>query len=154
MFTERTGLYQIQVAGNYVSHHTPVEDQYIFMLSEYLNAIRSQVLSGVYNEDWLKFSYTEEVSFWQSPDAVDEINVTPVYLDGTTGTLITAVSPVNQADIIGVIMDRDAAGLTIMDEETVQTPYNVKGKYWNINASAIVRYWNDFMEKCAIFVMD
>ena len=64
MFTERTGMYQIQVTGNYVSHHTPVSDQYIFMLSQYLNAIKSRVLSGVYNDDWIKFSYTEEVSFW------------------------------------------------------------------------------------------
>lgn len=154
MMTERTGLYQIQVTGNYVSHHTPVEDQYIFMLSEYLNAIRSQVLSGVYNEDWLRFAFTEEVSFWQSPDAVDEINVTPVYLDGSTGNLITAGSPINETDIIAVAMDRDAAGLTVMDEETTQSPYNIKGKYWNINASAIVRYWNDFMEKCVIFQLD
>lgn len=153
MFTERTGLYQIQVTGNYVSHHTPVEDQRIFMLSQYLNAIKSRVYSGVYNDDWIKFAYTEEVTFWQSPDAVDEINVTPVYLD-PAGTLITAVSPVNQADIIAVMMDRDAAGMTVMDEETAQTPYNTKGKYWNINFSAIVRYWNDFMEKCAVFILD
>lgn len=154
MFTERTGMYQIQVTGNYVSHHTPVGDQYIFMLSQYLNAIKSRVLSGVYNDDWIKFSYTEEVSFWQSPDQVDEINVTPVYLDAATGGLITAAAPVNQDKIIGVIMDRDAAGLTLMDEETAQTPYNTKGKYWNITSSAIVRYWNDFMEKCAVILLD
>lgn len=154
MFTERTGLYQIQVTGNYVSHHTPVGDQYIFMLSQYLNAIKSRVLSGVYNDDWIKFAYTEEMSFWQSPDQVDEINVTPVYLDGTTGNLITAAAPVNQDKIIAVIMDRDAAGLTVFDEETAQTPYNVKGKYWNVNFSAIARYWNDFMEKCAVVILD
>ncbi len=153
MFTERTGLYQIQVTGNYVSHHTPVEDQRIFMLSPYINAIKSRVLSGTYNDDFLNFAYTEEVSFWQSPDNIDRINVTPVYLQ-PAGTLTTASSPVTQDDIIAVMMDRDAAGLTIMDEETSQTPYNTKGKYWNINFSAIVRYWNDFMEKCAVFVLD
>jgi hypothetical protein len=124
------------------------------MLSQYLNAIKSRVLSGVYNDDWIKFAYTEEMSFWQSPDQVDEINVTPVYLDGTTGNLITAAAPVNQDKIIAVIMDRDAAGLTVFDEETAQTPYNVKGKYWNVNFSAIVRYWNDFMEKCAVVILD
>lgn len=154
MFTERTGLYQIQVANNYVSHHTPVEDQQIYMLSQYLNAIKSRVYSGVYNDDWIKFAYTEEVSFWQSPDAVDEINVTPVYLDGATGTLVTAQTAVNQDAIIAVIMDRDAAGLTIMDEETSQSPYNIKGKYWNINFSAITRYWVDFMEKACVVLLD
>lgn len=153
MFTERTGLYQIQVTGNYVSHHTPVEDQRIFILSPYMNAIKSRVLSGVYNDDFLKFAYTEEVSFWQSPDNVDQINVTPVYLNAN-GTLTTASAPVVQGDIIAVMMDRDAAGLTIMDEETAQTPYNIKGQYWNVNFSAIARYWNDFMEKCAVFILD
>jgi hypothetical protein len=153
MFTERTGLYQIQVTGNYVSHHTPVEDQRIFILSPYINAIKSRVLSGTYNDDFLKFAYTEEVSFWQSPDNIDAINVTPVYL-AANGTLTTAQTAVSQQDIVAVMMDRDAAGLTMMDEETSKTPYNTKGKYWNINFSSIVRYWNDFMEKCAVFVLD
>lgn len=153
MFTERTGLYQIQVTGNYVSHHTPVEDQRIFILSPYINAIKSRVLSGTYNDDFLKFAYTEEVSFWQSPDDIDSINVTPVYL-AANGSLTTAENAVTQQNIVAVMMDRDAAGLTMMDEETSQTPYNTKGKYWNINFSSIVRYWNDFMEKCAVFVLD
>lgn len=153
MFTERTGMYQIQVTDNYVSHHTPVQDQRIFMLSKYLNAIKSRVMSGTFNDDFIKFAYTEEVSFWQSPDNLAKINVTPVYLKAD-GTLATAKSAVAQDNIIAVMMDRDAAGITIMDEDTAQTPYNTKGKYWNINFSAIARYWNDFMEKCAVFILD
>ena len=153
MFTERTGMYQIQVTNNYVSHHTPVQDQRIFMLSQYLNAIKSRVMSGTFNDDFIKFAYTEEVSFWQSPDNRAKINVTPVYLQAD-GTLATAAAAVEQDNIIAVMMDRDAAGITIMDEETAQTPYNTKGKYWNINFSAIARYWNDFMEKCAVFILD
>ena len=153
LFTERTGMYQIQVTGNYVSHHTPVQDQRIFMLSKYLNAIKSRVMSGTFNDDFIKFAYTEEVSFWQSPDNLAKINVTPVYLQAD-GTLATAQAAVEQDNIIAVMMDRDAAGITIMDEETAQTPYNTKGKYWNINFSAIARYWNDFMEKCAVFILD
>ena len=153
LFTERTGMYQIQVTGNYVSHHTPVQDQRIFMLSKYLNAIKSRVMSGTFNDDFIKFAYTEEVSFWQSPDNLAKINVTPVYLQAD-GTLATAKAAVAQDNIIAVMMDRDAAGITIMDEETAQTPYNTKGKYWNINFSAIARYWNDFMEKCAVFILD
>lgn len=153
MFTERTGMYQIQVTNNYVSHHTPVQDQRIFMLSQYLNAIKSRVMSGTFNDDFIKFAYTEEVSFWQSPDDREKINVTPVYLQAD-GTLATAQAAVAQDNIIAVMMDRDAAGITIMDEETAQTPYNTKGKYWNINFSAIARYWNDFMEKCAVFILD
>lgn len=153
LFTERTGMYQIQVTGNYVSHHTPVQDQRIFMLSKYLNAIKSRVMSGTFNDDFIKFAYTEEVSFWQSPDNLAKINVTPVYLQAD-GTLATAEAAVAQDNIIAVMMDRDAAGITIMDEETAQTPYNTKGKYWNINFSAIARYWNDFMEKCAVILLD
>lgn len=153
MFTERTGMYQIQVTGNYVSHHTPVQDQRIFMLSQYLNAIKSRVMSGTFNDDFIKFAYTEEVSFWQSPDDREKINVTPVYLQAD-GSLATAQAAIEQDNIIAVMMDRDAAGITIMDEETAQTPYNTKGKYWNINFSAIARYWNDFMEKCAVFILD
>lgn len=153
MFTERTGLYQIQVDGNFISHHTPVGDQRIFMLSKYLNAIKARVMSGTYNDDFIKFAYTEEVSFWQSPDNVAKINVTPVYLQ-SDGSLKTADAAVEQDNIIAVMMDRDAAGITVMDEEQAQTPYNTKGKYWNINFSAIARYWNDFTEKAVVFVLD
>lgn len=153
MFTERTGMFQIQVTGNYISHHTPVGDQRIFMLSKYINAIKSRVMSGTYNDDFIKYAYTEEVSFWQSPDQLAKINVTPVYLQAD-GTLATAAAAVEQDNIIAVMMDRDAAGITVFDEEQAQTPYNTKGKYWNINFSAITRYWNDFTEKCAVFVLD
>lgn len=153
MMTERNGLYQIQVTGNYISHHTPVRDQRIFMLSKYLNAIKSRVMSGTFNDDFIKFAYTEEVSFWQSPDAIARINVTPVYLQAD-GTLATAQAPVEQDNIIAVMMDRDAAGITIMDEETAQTPYNVKGKYWNVNFSAIARYWVDYTEKTIVILLD
>lgn len=153
MFTERTGMYQIQVTGSYISHHTPVVDQRIFMLSQYINAIKSRVMSGTYNDDFIKYAYTEEVSFWQSPDQLAKINVTPVYLQAD-GTLATAAAAVEQDNIIAVMMDRDAAGITVFDEEQAQTPYNTKGKFWNINFSAITRYWNDFTEKCAVFVLD
>lgn len=153
MMTERTGFYQIQVTNSFISHHTPVSDQRIFMLSSYLNAIKSRVMSGTYNDDFIKFAYTEDVSFWQSPDAPAKMKVTPVYLQAD-GTLATASAAVDQDNIIAVMMDRDAAGITVFDEEQAQTPYNTKGKYWNINFSAIVRYWNDFTEKCVVFVLD
>lgn len=152
MMTERSQLFQIQITGKEISRHTPVQDQRIYLYAPFMAQMDARVLADTFNYDFLRYADVEAVNYWQSILTPDAINVTPVYLQ-PAGTLTTGAA-VNQAKIIGVIFDRDALGVTIMNEETSTTPYNSAGRYWNTYYSFIQRYWNDFTEKGAVILLD
>ena len=156
MMTERSGLYQIQITGHAINRHTPVADQRVFVLAKYLEAMRARVLASTYNAGFLNTEGVEPIAFWQDPLTPDQIKVKPVYLNanGTLTTVTADADAVEQAGLIGVIFDRDALGVTVMDETSAVTPLNAKGLYWNQYYHFIERYWNDFTEKGVIFLLD
>ena len=154
LMTERTQLFQINVSGKAVQRHTPKQDQRMYMYAPILAQISARVQSDTFNDELIEYTNMEPINFWQSALTPDSINVKPVYLKAADGELKVASAAVSQSGILGVIFDRDALGVTIMDEETSTTPYNSAGRYWNIYYSFIQRYWNDFTEKFCVFVLD
>jgi hypothetical protein len=153
MMTERSALYQIQVTGQEVMRHTPFERQKVYILNWLLNNIDARVLADTYNYKFLEFADVEAVNFWQAIDSPDEISITPTYLDGTTGALVTGTA-VTQTDVMGVIFDEEALGYTLMNEFSGVTPMNVRGEYWNQYYNYVLRYWNDFTEKGLVLLLD
>ena len=157
MMEERTGLFQIQITGKELNRHTPAADQRIFILSQYMEQMRARVLATTFNEGFLSMDRAESVAFWQDPQTPDEIKIKPVYLDGSTGQLVTITADANAVEqdaIIGIIFDRDAMGVTTMDETAAVTPMNASGLYWNQFYHFIERYYNDFTEKGVVFILD
>lgn len=154
LMTERTQLFQINVSGKSIQHHTPKADQRMFIYAPFLAQISARVQSDTFNDELISYQNVEPINFWQSALTPDSINVKPVYLKASDGELKVASAAVSKSGIIGVIFDRDALGVTIMDEETSTSPYNAAGRYWNIFYSHISRYWNSFEEKFCIFLLD
>lgn len=154
MFTERTTLYQMNVAGKPVTRHTPKNRQKIYMISEFMNAMKAMVLSGVYNDDFLKYADTEAINFWQSPETPYTINMACAHLDTTTGNVIAETDAVAHNDIVGVIFDEDALGLTVMSEWTQNTGMNAKYGYDTTYFHYLIRFWNDFTEKAMVLMLD
>lgn len=154
MMTERTILFQGNITGKVITRHTPVRDQKMYLYSPFVDQMNARVLADTFNEQRADYADFESVNFWQSAITPDSINIKPAYLKVSDGTIIEAANAVSQAGIIGVIFDRDALGVTIMNEETSMTPYNSKGRYWNTWMSFIQRYWNDFTEKGCVILLD
>lgn len=154
MMTERTILFQGNISGKAITRHTPVADQKMYLYSPFVDQMNARVLADTFNEQRAEYADFESVNFWQSALTPDSINIKPAYLKVSDGTVIEASDAVSQAGIIGVIFDRDALGVTIMNEETSVTPYNSKGRYWNTWMSFIQRYWNDFTEKGCVIILD
>lgn len=153
LMTERSTQYQIQITGKVITRHTPVQDQKVYLYAPFLAQMNARVLADTFNQDFLRYADVEAVNYWQSIQTPDTINVMPVYLQAD-GSLGSPQAAVNQAKIIGVIFDRDALGVTVMNEETSTTPYNSAGRYWNVFYHFIERYWNDFTEKGAVIILD
>lgn len=153
LLTERTVKYHINVTDHEIARHTPTSMQSLYLYSPELNNIRTSVLSDVFNPDFLKLAYTEQVNFWQSIDTPMGINNKPEYLlpDGTTKVEEEAVVTSN---VFGLMCDVEAMGYTVVNQWTATTPFNAAGGYSNIYFHFTDRYWNDFTENAVIFLLE
>ena len=118
-----------------------------------MNNIDARVLADTYNYKFLELSDVESVNYWQAIDTPDSIDILPTYLKND-GTLDSPGSAVSQSDIMGVIFDDEAIGITVQDEFSGITPMNVRGQYWNQYYSYVIRYFNDFTEKGLVLLLD
>ena len=153
MLTERAIIYHQNVTGKEISRHTPYDMQNVYLLSSERFQMEASVLADVYHDNYLRMADTAILNFWQSITTPDTINVTPTYMK-TDGTLETPQAGVNQANVFGVITDREAAGYTIVNQRTTSAAYNGKGEFQNFWLKFTDRYWNDFTENTVVLLMD
>ena len=153
MLTERAIIYHQNVTGKEISRHTPYDMQNVYLLSSERFQMEASVLADVYHDNYLRMADTAILNFWQSISTPDTINVTPTYMK-TDGTLETPQAAVNQANVFGIICDREAAGYTIVNQRTTNAAYNGKGEFQNFWLKFTDRYWNDFTENAVVLLMD
>lgn len=151
MLTERSTEFHQTIDSKPVKRHTPVANQKAYIFTDYLSKVYANVFSTVFNENYLKIADTEEVNFWQSIKTPGNINITPAYTDAT-GSVVKgkAVSK----PILAVLFDEEAAGYTVVNKWTQNTPMNAAGGYYNTYWHFTDRYWNDFTENHVVFVLD
>ena len=152
-FEERSQKYQINITNKEIKRHTPKDKQHLYVYAPFLRQLETMVKSETFNDEYLRTADVEGVTYWQSIDSPDEIQVTPVYLK-TDGTLETNAAAQTITDIIGVLFDDEAAGYTVAEDWSAATPLNADGGYTNVFFHRTIRYWNDFTEKCAVFLLD
>lgn len=137
--------------SGYVSRHTPVQDQRLVLYGPFFDRVESNVLSTTFNEDDLKLMEREEVTFWQNPASPASINIDASFTK-TDGTIDDVA--VNTNLVLGVLFDREAAGVTQIGEEMTTSPYNNRGKYYNIFFDFETRYYNDNFENAVVFALN
>ena len=149
---ERSVLFQQQITGKPIIRHTPVEDQKVYILADFMAHMQAEVLSDTYHDNYLRLADTEAVGYWQAIDTPDALTVTPVYID-KTGAVATGTSQA-MTNVVGVMFDRDAIGYNIYQDTLDSSPYNAKGQYYNLFNNVRVQYQNDFTEKGIVLVLD
>lgn len=150
--TERSQKFHINVTGKEISRHTPYSKQKLYLYSELLNDIDASVMTSIFNDEYLKFADHERVSYWQSIDSPDGINVKPAYLQ-PSGTVKVETEELAQADIFGALFDEEAVGITTFGEWSAPSPFNARGGYSNIFWHFNDRYFNDFTENGVVFLL-
>lgn len=151
MLTERSSIFHQTIDEKTVMRHTPVERQKAYIYTDYLSKVYANVFSTVFNEKYLKIADTEEVNFWQSIKTPGSINVTPAYTS-SSGDVVKGKA-VNKP-ILATLFDEEAAGYTVVNQWTQNTPMNAAGGYYNTYWHFTDRYWNDFTENHVVFVLD
>lgn len=153
MLTERSTIYHTNITGKEIARHTDYEDQVMYLYAPIQFDLNSRALAQLFHDDKVKLGYNELVSYWQSIDTPGSIHQTPVYMDAS-GAVKTASAAVQNANVFGVIMDRDAIGYTIMNEHQNTTPMNARGEYWNTFFKWLHRYWMDNTENAVVLLLE
>lgn len=153
MLTERSTIYHTNITGKEIARHTDYEDQVMYLYAPIQFDLNTRALAQLFHDDKVKLGYNELVSYWQSIDTPGSIHQTPVYMD-ETGAVKTASEAVQNANVFGVIMDRDAIGYTIMNEHQNTTQMNARGEYWNTFFKWVHRYWMDNTENAVVLLLE
>ena len=151
MMSERSEKFQQRITGKPIMRHTPAADLKCYLLAEIKDQIDSMALSVTFNDNYLKMADNEGISFFQSIDAPDEIQITPAYVDADLA--IAAASPVTLSGVMGVLFDRDACGYHIY-RDTMSAQRNNRADYTNQFAKAEVQLMNDISEKGVVLMLD
>lgn len=151
MFTERSVMFERPLTGfPPILRHTPKADQRMFLDADFLAHMTAEVLADTYHDTFLRYTEVEAVNYWQSALEPSTVKVKPVYLNGDA-EFVNATDPVTVEGIVGVLMDRDAAGYNLADDSLVTSPYNAKGQYYNIFNHVRIQLQNDLTEKAVVF---
>ena len=153
LMTERSEMFQQVVNNMHVIRHTPYNDQRVYLYAPAQFQIEMQVLADTYHDNYLKLADNETVNFWQSIRTPDTIQVTPSYI-GSDGTVVTAQSPISQANIFGIVADRESCGYTVVRSSLKPSPYNARGGYQNYWLKDYQKSFVDQTEKSVILLLD
>lgn len=151
--TERTRAYQINITGKEITRHTPMDRQKIYLSADALDIIDAMVNTVTYHDEPLAYADVEGVTYWQSFDDPNEVNVLPVYID-SSGAVTSPASAVNVTDIFGVIFDEDAMMYNVKDYMVRTTHLNPRGLYFNTFLTANMQLMTDFTEKGIVLLLD
>ena len=150
---ERTTLYHINITGKPLHRHTPADRLKAYMSARALDAINSIALPSVYGADRLNMIDWEGVTFWQDILTPEQVKAVPTYL-ASDGSLTTAGDTVTVDNIIGVLFDEEALGITRINEWMMATPWNARGGYVNYYWHFTQKIWNDFTESGIVLIAD
>ena len=153
LFTQNSLMFQTTITGKPILRHTPYEYQRVYLYSPFQRQMDARVLADTYHDNYLKYADVETIPFWQSLDTRDEVDVTPSYVDNT-GTLVTPGASVNVEKVFGLIFDRDAMGMTMLDRRVLSTPINESGLYRNLWVHCKQRVVFDNTEKVCLLLLD
>lgn len=152
LFKANSEMFQTVVSGKHILRHTPLEMQRVYLYSPLLQQMSARVLADAYHENFLRYSDVESLTFWQSIGTPDTVKVTPMYTN-TSGALATTTAQTVE-NVVGLIFDRDAMGMTVLDRRVLSTPLNTKGLYRNLHVHAKQRVFMDNTEKMALLLLD
>ena len=130
---------------------TPEDRQKFVVLTEFAKAMDFYSYADTYHDNFVAMEGYTEIPYWQGSGTDNSfashstINLKAVDMSGQDFTA-------NQAGIVGVLFDEQAALICCEDYET-EAIYNPRGKYTNYFYSYDVSYMNDTAENCVVFII-
>lgn len=148
-----------------VKRHTPYNRQQMYILANTKYNVEDRVLADTFHDSYLNLAYNEAVNYWMDPADPATIKGNAKYMkpDMTTANT-TSLKPhsytgsepfqITAKHLVGILMDEDAAGYTLIGDKSRATPPNAAADYYNMFWKRVFRYYNDFSENCILIFMD
>ena len=119
--------------------------QHIVLLSEFEAYAKAYLYSDTYHKEFTALPNAEKVAYWQgSGTNYDFASTSKIHVTTSSG------DEVEQSGILGIILDRDALGVSNLDRR-VTTNYNAKGEFFNNWYKFDAGYFNDLNENFVVF---
>lgn len=128
-----------------VEQFTSADKLNLVLLSEFRNDVNSYLTSGIYNKEYVALPKNEVVAYWQGSGTNFDFDDTSK-IDVKT----SAGNTVQISGIIGVMFDRDALGVTNLNQR-VTTNYNARAEFFNNYYKFDAGYFNDLNENLVFF---
>lgn len=133
------------------SRHTPKDLMHIVLLSDFKNAADVYLQSDTFHNELSALPNSESVQYWQGSgdgtDAFTFANTSKINIKDAKGNSYT------KSNIIGVIFDRDALGVTKKNTR-IRSHVVDKAEFYNYWYKADVGYFNDLSENFVCFLID
>ena len=138
--------------AGYIARQTRYEDMRCFFNMGFKEDMTARVVSNTFNKEELKEVKYEGINFWQSIDDPTDIDVTvnPVGDD----LFESPSASVALSNVFGVIFDRDALAVSYMNDNTGNSPYNQRGRYYNLIHNEDVCIAQDLTENGILLLLD
>ena len=153
LMSNRSIKYHMNITGKELMRHTPKDRLRAFVNSQFAAAIGPEALSSVFQLSQMGEIGWESVDFWQSIESPMAINVTPNYLDVTDGS-VKAATAQTEDQVLGILFDEEAMGLSDKSTWMNATPFNARGGYYNNWYHITVQSWNDLTENAVVLLLD
>lgn len=133
------------------SRHTPKDLMHIVLLSDFKNAADVYLQSDTFHNELSALPNSESVQYWQGSgdgtDAFTFANTSKINIKDAKGHTYT------KSNIIGVIFDRNALGVTKKNTR-IRSHVVDKAEFYNYWYKADVGYFNDLSENFVCFLID
>ena len=128
---------------------TPSDRMHVILLSEFAAGAEAYLYSDTYHDQFVHLSKAETVPYWQgSGTAYDFASTSKIHVAIDTGAQSPAT--VEQSGILGVMFDRDAAGIANLDRR-VTTNWNARAEFYNNWYKFDAGYFCDTNENFLVF---
>lgn len=135
------------VGGKY--RHTPGDRLHMILHADVAAAADVYLQSDTFHNEFVALPNADKVAFWQGSGS-------GFAWEDTSKIMITprgSESPVTLSNVVGVMFDRDALGVSNLDRR-VTTNWNPKGEFTNNWYKFDAGYFNDFNENGVVFVLE
>lgn len=140
------GIYNdsVEDTSSVYTRHTPKSEQRLMLFIDMVNALKTNINSKAFNMDQVAIDINfKTVPFWQSIQSPSDIN-----LKTSSGG-----KEINQSSIMGILYDREAMGTFKKKYNSITSPINAAGQYYNVFYHMITMYFNDLTENAVIFLL-
>lgn len=157
MFTNRTICFHQNPTGMsgapVICRDTPEKYQNFVLMAKWGLVYDNMVKEQSHNPAAMTPITVEKLGYLQAPDKPDSAKgkYNTLKADGTQVSITTARQVNN---VLGVLYDSDAMGITLINEETLTTPVNAFGSYYNVAHHFNCRYYLDLTMPAVVFLLD